>query len=55
MLQEMSLLDLIEYRSQLQGCHTMTLRSGDVRMQMRVLNRLRVVNAEIVVAQSERR
>ena len=54
-LSKKSMLELIEIRSKLFGWYNVALKKGLVRLRLKTLNWLRVVNAEIHVAQAENR
>ena len=54
-LSKKSMLELIEIRSKLFGWYNVALKKGLVRLRLKTLNWLRVVNAEIHVAQCENR
>lgn len=54
-LAKMSFLDLIEERSQLLADYNVALRLRCERSKIMLLNYLRVINAEILVAETERR
>lgn len=53
--QTMSLLELVELRSWFQQQHNIALKQGNKVRRWQILNKLRVINAEICVAQAERR
>lgn len=55
MYHTMSLLQLIELRSWFQQQHNIALKQGNQVRRWQILNKLRAINAEIVVAQVERR
>lgn len=54
-LAKMGMLDLIEERSQLFAEYNAALRLRCERSKIMLLNHLRVINAEILVAQAESR
>lgn len=53
--QTMTVSQLVELRSFYQTCHSSALNKGDDVARWRALNQLRVINAEIEVAEIEGR